>query len=133
MRKCIDHLMIRLRCIPVPPTPTKKTGNLVPCVCEYVYPICVHVIYTYKHINYLHLLQSTPKYVPLKPSITRTLRSYKTPPRKLWARTGGQCCWKLLGKSSSVSPQPSNGCHPENRGNIIPTHPFLFGVFHYKL
>ena len=71
-----DHLMILLRCIPVPPTPTKKTGNLVPYALFMwiiMYILCVHVIYTYKYINYLHLLQSTPKYVPLKPSITRTL------------------------------------------------------------
>ena len=49
VRKCIDHLMILLRCIPVPPTPTKKTGNLVPYVtyvCEYVYPMCTCYIHT---------------------------------------------------------------------------------------
>ena len=84
VRKCIDHLMILLRCIPVPPTPTKKTGNLVPYALMYVnmYILYVYMLYIqiHKHINYLHLLQSTPKYVPLKTLwITRTLRSYQTP------------------------------------------------------
>lgn len=70
VRKCIDHLMILLRCIPVPPTPTKKNGQSC-ALCNLCMWICISYVYMlhiYRYINYLHLLQSTPKYVPLKPS-----------------------------------------------------------------
>ena len=83
VRKCIDHLMILLRCIPVPPTPTKKTGNLVPYVtyvCEYVYPMCTCYIQIHK------LFAPAPKHAQIcsfKTLWISTLRSYQTPPR-LW-------------------------------------------------